>query len=211
MNNGSRRNVLSVIAVMLSLICLLIVIFILIRIDCHQSDANYMALMIGALALITSVLIGFQIVNIVQLDKKFADLEFRTTERIEESLYRQAQLSSMAAKMAENDAIGTSLMMLAWSFLEKNEVDDALRALINSLRAFQGGNHSDSTILSEMRDVEDALLNIARTDKTQWFFRDIDEKNVFIDTVMKIQDRDRMNTLLDFFYRFGIIESVNKK
>ena len=117
----------------------------------------------------------------------------------------------MAAKMAENDAIGTSLMMLAWSFLEKNEVDDALRALINSLRAFQGGNHSDSTILSEMRDVEDALLNIARADKTQWFFRDIDEKNVFIDTVMKIQDRDRMNTLLDFFYRFGIIESVNKK
>lgn len=211
MNNGSRKNVLSTIAIVLSLICLLFVIFILIRIDCNQSDANYMTLMIGALALITSVLIGFQIVNIVQLDKKFTDLECRTTEKIEESLHKQAQLSSLAAKMAENDAIGTSLMMLSWSFLEKNEIDDALRTLINSLRAFQNGNHSDPVILSEMHDVEEALLNIAKANKTQWFFRDIDEKNGFIDTVMKIQDRGRMNTLLDFFYRFGVIEDVNKK
>lgn len=206
--NKINNNILSIIAIFLSIIELSIMVFIVVRLEYNFSDYNYMALMIGALALITSVLIGFQIVNIVQLDKKFADLEHRTTERIEESLHKQADLSRYAAKMAENDAIGTSLMMLSWSFLEKNELDDALRSLINSLRAFQNGNLNDPSIFSEMRDVEDALLNIAKSDNSRWYFRNIDEKNVFIDTVMRIKDRNRMNTLLDFFYRFEIMESL---
>jgi hypothetical protein len=152
------------------------------------------------------VLVGFQIVNIVQLDKRFESLEERTRQNIESSLLKQTRLSIGAAKMAENDAIGTALMMVAWSFLEKGEIDDALRTLINSLRAFQQGNHKDPTIVEEMHDVEDSLISIAESEKDNWMFRNIDEKNVFIDTVMKIQDRVKMNKLLDFFYRFDIQE-----
>ena len=35
---------------------------------------------------------------------------------------------------------------------------------------------------------------------------DIDEKNVFIDAIMKIPNKDIMNTLLEFFYKFTVID-----
>lgn len=50
------------------------------------------------------------------------------------------------------------------------------------------------------------MIHIAKTNKRKWQFKNIDEKNVFIDTVMKIRDKSKMNILLNFFYRFGIAE-----
>lgn len=201
---------LGIIALAISLITLTILIIVLFNIESIGPSTDYSSLLVSALALIATVLIGFQIANIVQLDKRFESLEERTNKNIENSLREQARISMEAATKAENNAIGTSLMMLAWSFLEKDEVDDALRSLINSLRAFQQGNLNDPTILDEMHDVEESLISIANSDKSVWLFRNIDEKNVFIDTAMKIQDKEKMNTLLDFFYRFGVQESVAK-
>ena len=221
--NKSCGRSLGIIALAISLITLTILIIVLFNIESIGPCTDYSSLLVSALALIATVLIGFQIANIVQLDKRFESLEERTNKNIENSLREQARISmekrsarsgrriSMeAATKAENNAIGTSLMMLAWSFLEKDEVDDALRSLINSLRAFQQGNLNDPTILDEMHDVEESLISIANSDKSVWLFRNIDEKNVFIDTAMKIQDKEKMNTLLDFFYRFGVQESVAK-
>lgn len=208
--NKSCGRSLGIIALAISLITLTILIIVLFNIESIGPSTDYSSLLVSALALIATVLIGFQIANIVQLDKRFESLEERTNKNIENSLREQARISMEAATKAENNAIGTSLMMLAWSFLEKDEVDDALRSLINSLRAFQQGNLNDPTILDEMHDVEESLISIANSDKSVWLFRNIDEKNVFIDTAMKIQDKEKMNTLLDFFYRFGVQESVAK-
>ena len=208
--NKSCGRSLGIIALAISLITLTILIIVLFNIESIGPCTDYSSLLVSALALIATVLIGFQIANIVQLDKRFESLEERTKKNIENSLREQARISMEAATKAENNAIGTSLMMLAWSFLEKDEVDDALRSLINSLRAFQQGNLNDPTILDEMHDVEESLISIANSDKSVWLFRNIDEKNVFIDTAMKIQDKEKMNTLLDFFYRFGVQESVAK-
>ena len=208
--NKSCGRSLGIIALAISLITLTILIIVLFNIESIGPSTDYSSLLVSALALIATVLIGFQIANIVQLDKRFESLEERTNKNIENSLREQARISMEAATKAENNAIGTSLMMLAWSFLEKDEVDDALRSLINSLRAFQQGNLNDPTILDEMHDVEESLISIANSDKSVWLFRNIDEKNVFIDTAMKIQDEEKMNTLLDFFYRFGVQESVAK-
>lgn len=208
--NKSCGRSLGIIALAISLITLTILIIVLFNIESIGPSTDYSSLLVSALALIATVLIGFQIANIVQFDKRFESLEERTNKNIENSLREQARISMEAATKAENNAIGTSLMMLAWSFLEKDEVDDALRSLINSLRAFQQGNLNDPTILDEMHDVEESLISIANSDKSVWLFRNIDEKNVFIDTAMKIQDKEKMNTLLDFFYRFGVQESVAK-
>lgn len=208
--NKSCGRSLGIIALAISLITLTILFIVLFNIESIGPCTDYSSLLVSALALIATVLIGFQIANIVQLDKRFESLEERTNKNIENSLREQARISMEAATKAENNAIGTSLMMLAWSFLEKDEVDDALRSLINSLRAFQQGNLNDPTILDEMHDVEESLISIANSDKSVWLFRNIDEKNVFIDTAMKIQDKEKMNTLLDFFYRFAVQESVAK-
>jgi len=206
--NKNYGKSLGIIALGISLVTFIVLIIILFNIESIGPSTDFSSLLVGALAMITTVLIGFQIANIVQLDKRFDYLEERMDKNIENSLREQVQISIGAAKMAENDAIGTALMMLAWSFIEKGEIDDALRTLINSLRAFQQGNLNDPTILDEMHDVEESLITIAESDKNVWLFRNIDEKNVFIDTAMKIQDKEKMNKLLDFFYRFGIQEST---
>ena len=200
-------GILSIIALIISLIVLVIFVTLLFSIETIGSHTDYTALLVGALSLIVTVLVGFQIANIVQLDKRFESLEERTNLAIKKSLDAQRQLAVDTAKKAEYDAVGTALMMLAWSFIEKNEVDDALRTLINSLRALQQGNLCDPNIVNEMHDVEDLLISISESDNNNWAFRNIDEKNVFIDTAMKIQDKKRMNKLLDFFYRFRILES----
>lgn len=197
-------NVLGVIALLISLSTLVVLVFILCNIEEIDQKMDYLSFVIGSFALIVSVLIGYQITNIVQIDRKFEDIVNETTHKIETSLQHQTAISIEMSKKAENDAIGTALMMVAWSFLEKNEIDDAMRALINSLRAFQQGNLNDSTIIGKMHDVEDSLIEIAKTEKGPWAFHDIDEKNVYIDTVMKIQDKNKMNILLNFFYSFSI-------
>ena len=202
-------GIISIIALIISLIVFVILITLFFRIETIGSRTDYTALLVGSLSLIVTVLVGFQIANIVQLDKRFESLEKRTDLAIKKSLDEQRQLANDTAKKAEYDAIGTALMMLAWSFIEKNEVDDALRTLINSLRAFQQGDLCDPNIVNEMHDVEDLLISISESDKNNWAFRNIDEKNVFIDTAMKIQDKKRMNKLLDFFYRFRILESLH--
>lgn len=209
-NRNHSGTTLGIISIVISLIVLALLSVVLFNIESIGTSTDYSSLLVGALALIVTVLIGFQITSIIQFDKRFESFEKKTEHEIEDSLHNQTKLSVKAAKMAENDAIGTALMMLAWSFVEKGEIDSALRTLINSLRAFQSGNLKDPMIVSEMHDVEDSLISIAETDKGHWFFRDIDEKNVFIDTVMKIQDRERMNKLLDFFYRFGVVEPIRK-
>lgn len=204
-----NSGILAIIALVISLVVLVILIIILFKIESIGSRTDYTALLVGSLSLIVTVLVGFQIANIVQLDKRFESLEKRTNLTIEKSLYEQKQLTVDTAKKAEYDAVGTALMMLAWSFIEKNEVDDALRTLINSLRAFQQGDLCDPNIVNEMHDVEDLLIGISESDKNNWAFRNIDEKNVFIDTAMKIQDKKRMNKLLEFFYSFSILESLD--
>lgn len=201
---------LGIIALSISLISLISLLVILFNIESIGFCTDYSSLLVGALALITTVLIGFQIANVIQLDKRFESLEERMNIKIEDSLREQARDSMRAARISENDAIGTSLMMLSWSFIEKGELDDALRTLINSLRAFQQGNLNDPDILEEMHDVENSLISIADSNEDEWIFRDIDEKNVFIDTVMKIQDKEKMNKLLNFFYRFNVQDSVER-
>lgn len=194
------------IALILSLIVLVAFIVVLFNMKTIGPSLEYTSILIGALGLITAVLIGFQIVNIVQLDKRFELYENKTYAKIEKSLLEQKKEISNAAHMAEYAAIGTSLMMLSWSFIEKGEIDDAMRALINSLRAFQQAGVNNPDIQDDMHEVEDALISIAKSNRKEWMFKNIDEKNVFIDTAMKVQDRDKMNKLLDFFYSFSILE-----
>lgn len=203
--NNKTKNPLAVIALFISLLTIVVLIFILIRIEGFSRGDSYSSLLIGSLTLIVTVLIGYQISNIVQLDNRFTALETRTRDTINSALNEHLQLSKQASKKAENDAIGTALMMLAWTFMGKGETDDALRTLINSLRAYQQGDLEDPTIVSQMKDVEDSLITIAHSESGTWKFQNINEKNVFIDTIMKIQNRDKMNILLDFFYRFDIL------
>jgi len=207
--NHSGRTI-GIISIVISILVLAALAVVLFNIERIGTRTDYSSFLVGTLALIVTVLLGFQIASIVQLDKRFETFEKKTKQDIDISLQNQANLSIAAAKMAENDAIGTALMMLAWSYVEKKEIDAAMRALINSLRAFQGGNLEDPVIVSEMHDVEDSLIKIAESERRNWLFRNIDEKNVYVDTVLKIQSKEKMNKLLDFFYRFGIQEPLAK-
>ena len=142
-NNFHRSTILGIIALFISLIVLTILIIVLSKIESIGENTSYSSLIIGALSTITTVLVGFQIVNIVQLDKRFDSLENGTKQTIKDAIIEQEQTSYESIKMAEQDAIGTALMMLSWSFLDKGEIDDAMRSLINSLRAFQQGRLND--------------------------------------------------------------------
>ena len=98
-------------------------------------------------------------------------------------------------------------MQLGWSFEDKKEYDDAMRTYVNALRALQRGDLNDQEICENYKEVVDRLVIISKElPPEEWHFVNIDEKNVFIDTVIKIPNREIMNQLLNFFYKFTIID-----
>lgn len=82
-----------------------------------------------------------------------------------------------------------------------------MRTYINALRALQQGNLKAQDTCESYKDVVDRLVEISKElPAEEWHFVDIDEKNVFIDAIMKIPNKDIMNTLLEFFYKFTVID-----
>lgn len=199
-------RILSVIAIVVSMLTLIVSALLLANVEQVGRNTDYLSVVISSMTLLVSVLIGFQIVNIVQLDKKFDRFKERIDLEINVMFRDYQNQVSCSTKKAEYAALGTALMMLAWSFEEKGEFDDALRTNINSLRSLQQADQSDAEIIEAIREVENAMIRISKNEtQSEWIFRGIDEKNVYIDTIMKIQDRDRMNLLLRFFYSFKVL------
>lgn len=196
---------LSIIAIIMSLLALVSCFIIaLCSHQCFSFDET--TLLISVLSLIVTLLIGMQIWNIFQFEKKFETVEQKSRDEIEKA--KQDILETNKDALAKNryDAIGIVLMQLGWSFEDKKEYGDAMRTYINALRALQRGDLKDPEVLVNYKDVVDRLVVISKElPPEEWHFVDIDEKNVFIDTAMKIPNKDIMNTLLEFFYKFTII------
>ena len=84
-----------------------------------------------------------------------------------------------------------------------------MRTYINALRALQRGNLEDEEVCMSYNEVVERLVVISKElPPEKWHFVSIDEKNVFIDAAMNIPNKDVMNQLLDFFYKFTIIDGA---
>ena len=197
---------LSIIAVIMSLLALVSCFIIaLCSHQCFSFDET--TLLISVLSLIVTLLIGMQIWNIFQFEKKFETVEQKSRDEIEKAKQDILETNKDALEKNRYDAIGTVLMQLGWSFEDNKEYGDALRTYINALRALQQGDMKDPEVLVNYKEVVDRLVVISKElPPEEWHFVNIDEKNVYIDAVMKIPIKNIMNTLLDFFYKFTIID-----
>lgn len=163
--------------------------------------------LISVLSLIVTVLIGMQIWNIFQFENKFQSIEQKNCEEIEKAKQEIIEENKVAMHKSRSEAIGTILMQSGWSFEDKKEYDDAMRSYINALRALQRSNLKDPEVCENYKEVVDRLVILSNElPPEEWHFVSIDEKNVFIDTAMKIPNKEIMNQLLDFFYKFTIID-----
>lgn len=204
MSKGKSNNALSIIAIVISLLVMIAVIIIsLCSRHCLSFDET--TFLISVMSLIVTILIGMQIWNIFQFERKFESVEQKSKEEIEKAKQEILKSNKAALERSRFDAIGTVLMQLGWSFEDKKEYDDALRAYINALRALQRGDLHDPEMCENYKEVVNHLVIISKElPPEEWHFVNIDEKNVFIDTVMKIPNREIMNQLLDFFYKFSV-------
>ena len=206
MRTRKANNTLSIVAIIISLLTLVSCLIIVL---CSHQNLSFeeTTLLISVLSLIVTLLIGMQIWNIFQFENKFESVEQRNREEIEETKQEIIEKNKDAMENYRNDAIGTVLMQLGWSFEDKKEYDDALRSYINALRAFQRGNLNDPEVCMNYKEVVDRLVIISKElPPEEWHFVNVDEKNVFIDTAMKIPNKEIMNQLLDFFYMFTVID-----
>lgn len=201
-----NSNSLSIIAIIMSLFAL--VACCIIAFCYHQFYTfNETTLILSVLSLVVTLLIGMQIWNIFQFESKFMSVEQKSRDEIEKAKQDIIKANKVALERNRYDAIGTVLMQLGWSFEDKKEYGDAMRTYINALRALQQGDLKDHEVWVNIKEVADRLVIISKElPPGEWHFVNIDEKNVFIDTVMKIPNKDVMNTLLDFFYKFTVIE-----
>lgn len=208
MSTRKTNNTLSIIAIIISLLSL--VSCLIIVLCSHQSlSFEETTLLISVLSLVVTVLIGMQIWNIFQFENKFQAIEQKNREEIEKAKQEIIEENKVAMDKNRSDAIGTILMQSGWSFEDKKEYDDAMRSYINALRALQRGNLKDPEVCANYKEVVDRLVIISKElPPEEWHFVNIDEKNVFIDTAMKIPNREIMNQLLDFFYKFTIIDGT---
>lgn len=201
-------NVLSIIAIILSLLALTsCVILALCTHQCFLPDET--SLLMSVLSLTVTILIGMQIWNIFQFENKFETIEQRSREEIDKAKQDILEANKTSLEKSRCEAIGTVLMQLGWTFEDKKEFDDAMRAYINALRALQRGNLKDQEVCENYNEVVERLVIISKElPPEDWRFVNIDEKNVFIDALMKIPNREIMNQLLDFFYKFTIIDGA---
>ncbi len=208
MSTRKTNNTLSIIAVIISLLTL--VSCLIIVLCSHQSlSFEETTLLISVLSLVVTVLIGMQIWNIFQFENKFQSIEQKNREEIEKAKQEIIEENKVTMDKNRSDAIGTILMQSGWSFEDKKEYDDAMRSYINALRALQRGNLKDLEVCENYKEVVDRLIIISKElPPEEWHFVNIDEKNVFIDTAMKIPNKEIMNQLLDFFYKFTIIDGT---
>ena len=211
MGKSKSNNVLSIIAIILSLLALTsCVILALCSHQCFMPDET--GLLMSVLSLTVAILIGMQIWNIFQFENKFETIERKSRDEIEKAKEEILEANKASLEKSRCEAIGTVLMQLGWSFEDKKEYDDAMRAYINALRALQRGNLEDQEVVVNYKEVVGRLVVISKElPPEDWHFVDIDEKNVFIDTAMKIPNKEIMNQLLDFFYKFTIIDGTAYK
>ena len=208
MGKRKANNVLSIIAIILSLLSLAsCVIFALCSHQCFMPDETSM--LMSVLSLTVTILIGMQIWNIFQFENKFEKIEQRSRDEIDKAKQDILEANKIALEKNRFDAIGTVLMQLGWSFEDKKEFDDAMRTYINALRALQRGNLEDHEVHMSYNEVVERLMIISKElPPENWHFVSIDEKNVFIDAVMNIPIKEIMNQLLDFFYKFTVIDGA---
>ena len=206
MKKKGISNILSIIAIIMSMLALVACFVIALNSSqCFLFDEP--SFVMSIFSIIVTILIGMQIWNIFQFERKFESVEQKSQEKIEKAKLEILEVNKTALEKNRYDAIGTVLMQLGWSFEDKKEYDDALRTYINALHSFQHGNLNDSEVIEDYKEVVDRLVKISRElPPEEWRFVSIDEKNVFIDAVMKIPNREIMNQLLGFFYRFSVVD-----
>lgn len=206
MSMKKANNTLSIIAIIISLLALVACCIIILCLhQCFSFEET--TFLISVLSLIVTLLIGMQIWNIFQFENKFESVEQKCRDEIEKAKQDILETNKDALEKNRYDAIGTVLMQLGWSFEDKKEYGDAMRTYINALRALQQGNLKAQDTCESYKDVVDRLVEISKElPAEEWHFVDIDEKNVFIDAIMKIPNKDIMNTLLEFFYKFTVID-----
>lgn len=208
MSRNKATNVLGIIAIIFSLLALLsCVILALCSHRCFMPDETSM--LMSVLSLTVTILIGMQIWNIFQFENKFETIEQRSRDEIDKAKQDILEANKKALEKNRCDAIGIVLMQLGWSFEDKKEFDDAMRTYINALRALQRGNLEDQEVRINYNEVVERLVVISKElPPENWHFVSIDEKNVFIDAAMKIPNKEIMNQLLNFFYKFTIIDGA---
>ena len=210
MEKNSSKNILDVIAIIISLLALVACLFVVCMILRKENSFNVVSLIIAAFSVITAVLIGMQIWNVFQFEKKFEFVREKSSEEIERSKNDILALNQKELKKTRAESIGVVLMQLGWVYEDRKEYGDAMRAYINSLRSLQQGNLND--IVEEYNDVVERLQILSTIlPADDWHFVNIYEKNVFIDTVMKIPNEEIKNQLLAFFYNFSVLKDFPKK
>ena len=206
MSKRKSTNTLSIISIIISLVAL---IYCLIISICSWQSLSFdeTTLLISVLSLMVTVLIGMQIWNIFQFERKFESIEQKSLDEIQKAKQEISETCKVAMEKNGYDAIGTVLMQLGWSFEDKKEYDDAMRTYINALRALQKGELKKAETCEYYKEVVNRLIIISKElSPDEWHFVNIDEKNVFIDTTMRIPNKEIMNQLLEFFYKFTIID-----
>lgn len=206
MSMKKSSNILSIIAIIMSLMALMVCFII--ALCYHQNYCfNEISLLISVLSLIVTLLIGMQIWNIFQFENKFISVEQKCLDEIEKAKQDILETNKEALEKTRFDAIGTVLMQLGWSFEDKKEYGDAMRSYINAIRAIQQGDLKTQDTCENYKEVVDRLVIISKElPAEEWHFENIDEKNMFVDVVMKIPNKIIMNQLLDFFYKFTVID-----
>ena len=201
----NSSSVLSVIAVITSLLVLVAFAFVVFLAKGAELSFNGVTLVLSVFSLITALLIGMQIWNVFQFDRKFDAMRHSCQEEMEKT--KEAILEANRTELIKTKfgAIGTVLMQFGWSFEDKKEYDDAFRSYINALRALQQADLSDADIQECYDEVVNRLLIIAsELSPEEWSVVNVDEKNVYIDTILKIPNKEMMNKLLEFVYKISI-------
>lgn len=162
--DGQTEKEGSVVIKLTILICSCI-LFLMLALLFFTSDGlvvDNASLLVSALALVTTVLIGFQIWNIVDFDKRLSLAKRDVENKLYEDFKKKIDQFDRKVEMNTYDSLGLSLGNLAAFYSTTTNYRCAIRAYIQSLSILSFGDNSSLFFQSASKDSLHGLANVLR-------------------------------------------------
>lgn len=152
------------------------------------------SLIVAILSVLVTILIGFQIFSIIDLNQRF--------RRLENKVKKQYLVDIEKAKC---DATGMSLAQLGLSQFYNDDYDNAIRSLFNALAILRNGSMDDFASDAYYHAI-DLIYSIVQDERVIGASFSKEEKMNNIVTSSSIEETEKRDTILAFLYSAKVQE-----
>lgn len=158
MKKENQSLVLSGVALLFSIVAILVAYF-----RCEPMTADWMGILVGILSLLVTILIGWQIYSVMQVERKMNDTMTKAIDNMNDTIVKAIDdISTKIDKHTEaskEEAIGASLFNLGQVMFYNGSYEHALDNFIKAVKAINKSEMKDKDVHIE-KCIQDIMITV---------------------------------------------------